>query len=471
MTYAATRNAISSPGSAAGRMRSVSRCGLTIDLFGRDLAPASPSAPPASGKARRTSATSGPSSDASSKPADRPSSSASKSRAPQSLAERDRAYQQRYRRRNRARDLMRHARMRAHKKGLPFNLDRFLPDLQRRIDVGLCEISGLPFNLDGGRTWDSPSFDRIDPEKGYIYENIRVVLHAANSAMGDWGDAKMLEIARAILARRQAASNALSEKLGQNLMASLGVNGSPEYALTWNRSVTQSGHVMYRLRASGHRISGSGFGGWPTARQTDGEKNVRSLEGSLREVDRKGGPQDLCQAAHLAGWPTPTKGNADGSQMAKDASATGKRPDGSKATVSLNQVATLAGWPTPMAGSPATDTYNEAGNTDSSRKTVALAGWATPAARDWRSNEASEEHHAARAAHSRGKPLSEQAHQVAGGVMPPACRAATEKPGALNPRFSLWLMGYPTEWASCGERVTRSFRKSRRRSSAQQTKP
>ena len=30
------------------------------------------------------------------------------------------------------------------------------------------------------------------------------------------------------------------------------------------------------------------------------------------------------------------------------------------------------GWPTPQAGSPATEKYNEAGNTDFSRKTVAL---------------------------------------------------------------------------------------------------
>lgn len=35
--------------------------------------------------------------------------------------------------------------------------------------------------------------------------------------------------------------------------------------------------------------------------------------------------------------------------------------------------------------------------------------------------------------------------------------APTENSGAfrLNPRFSLWLMGYPTKWAYCGERVTR----------------
>jgi DNA (cytosine-5)-methyltransferase 1 len=38
------------------------------------------------------------------------------------------------------------------------------------------------------------------------------------------------------------------------------------------------------------------------------------------------------------------------------------------------------------------------------------------------------------------------------------------KPGSLNPAFSLWLMGYPIEWARCAARVTRSSRKSRQSS-------
>lgn len=44
-------------------------------------------------------------------------------------------------------------------------------------------------------------------------------------------------------------------------------------------------------------------------------------------------------------------------------------------------------------------------------------------------------------------------------------RAKTAKSGSshLNPRFSLWLMGYPIEWAYCGERVTPLSRRSRQK--------
>lgn len=37
----------------------------------------------------------------------------------------------------------------------------------------------------------------------------------------------------------------------------------------------------------------------PTPRSADGEKNVRTLEGSLSEIQRKGGPQDVAQAAAI----------------------------------------------------------------------------------------------------------------------------------------------------------------------------
>lgn len=45
----------------------------------------------------------------------------------------------------------------------------------------------------------------------------------------------------------------------------------------------------------------SDLAGWPTPRALDGVKNVRTLAGSLREIERKGCVQDLAQAAAIAG--------------------------------------------------------------------------------------------------------------------------------------------------------------------------
>ena len=39
----------------------------------------------------------------------------------------------------------------------------------------------------------------------------------------------------------------------------------------------------------------------------------------------------------------------------------------------------------------------------------------------------------------------------------------TAKPGALNPAFPCWLMGYPTEWDDCAPMATPSSRKSRQK--------
>jgi hypothetical protein len=39
----------------------------------------------------------------------------------------------------------------------------------------------------------------------------------------------------------------------------------------------------------------------------------------------------------------------------------------------------------------------------------------------------------------------------------------TEKPGALNPEFVSWLMGFPPEWDACAPTAMPSSRKSRRK--------
>lgn len=150
--------------------------------------------------------------------------------------------------------------------------------------------------------------------------------------------------------------------------------------------------------------------GWPTTRAADGEKNVRTLDGSLAEIDRKGSPQDLAMGAALAGWPC-----------------------------------------TPMAGASATETYNQAGNTDYSRKTEFLpgkdvAGSGITVEAEW----------------------SGPARRTVSGEMLIGSAAGTKDGGQLNPRHSLWLMMGPFAiyWLAAGERVSLSRSRSRKLASS-----
>ena len=221
------------------------------------------------------------------------------------------------------------------------------------------------------------------------------------------------EAAPANLSARQA------KEAGLLMSGTYGPLGS-----TSSRSAALASSLASRLQARLASVGSILFKLTWKARVTPARRSISALRASAHRTSGSG----------FTSWPTPTKGNADGSQMAKGASATGRRPDGSKATVSLNQVASLASW-------------------------------ATPSARDWRSNEASEEHHAARLAQIRGKPLNEQAHQLASGPIATGSPASTEKRGQLNPAHSRWLMGLPGEWDACAPTETRSSRRARRRSS------
>lgn len=164
----------------------------------------------------------------------------------------------------------------------------------------------------------------------------------------------------------------------------------------------------------------------------------------------------------------------------------------------LQDFAQLTGWPTPMAGNPGTEDYNPAGSTDSSRRTVALVGWATPTSRDHKDGAAPSVVNSTRTdklphqvqLSGWATPTVADADKMTGnpenvvrrmeakrqigvvgeatlthGPTSPGSPAATERPGQLNPDFSLWLMGYPAAWGSCGARAMRSCRKSPRRSS------
>ena len=106
-----------------------------------------------------------------------------------------------YRAKHRAKELVRHAQRRAAKTELPFDLDQHIPEIQARIDKGRCERTGLPMPVMTGRQWNTPSIDRIEPAKGYVLSNVRIVCLAVNCALGFWGEEVLLQIADAMRAR------------------------------------------------------------------------------------------------------------------------------------------------------------------------------------------------------------------------------------------------------------------------------
>lgn len=90
------------------------------------------------------------------------------------------------------------ARVRARKKGIFFDVDDVeVSRLQRVIDDGRCEVSGVAFTLKGPRSATSPSLDRIRPSLGYVPGNMRIVCHALNAGMGNWGEEILFAIVRA----------------------------------------------------------------------------------------------------------------------------------------------------------------------------------------------------------------------------------------------------------------------------------
>lgn len=141
--------------------------------------------------------------------------------------------------------------------------------------------------------------------------------------------------------------------------------GSTLYKLTWKPWVTGSGLSRFRLRASALRTSETDFigwptptteanthcygpnktiqlktygaarlsdwndqwpvgtkanlAGWPTCRAADGEKNVRTTDGALSEITRKGSPQDLSMAAAICG---PARLTASGEMLTGSSAGT-----------------------------------------------------------------------------------------------------------------------------------------------------
>lgn len=76
--------------------------------------------------------------------------------------------------------------------------------LTKKLETGVCELTGLPFDLSsGGKNIPklfAPSLDKINSKnKNYSYKNTRVVLFAVNCALGRFGEQEMLPILEAMV--------------------------------------------------------------------------------------------------------------------------------------------------------------------------------------------------------------------------------------------------------------------------------
>lgn len=118
----------------------------------------------------------------------------------------------------RAQCLINAARTRSRVKGLVFALDGFESALQARIDAGRCELSGVLFDPSPGRKANSPSLDRIEPAAGYVPGNVRVICHALNAALGDWGEDALAPIMAGWLSARNAINSQAAQAFIESVM-------------------------------------------------------------------------------------------------------------------------------------------------------------------------------------------------------------------------------------------------------------
>ncbi len=208
--------------------------------------------------------------------------------------------------------------------------------------------------------------------------------------------------------------------------------GSTECLLTWKHRTTPAGRSLSQLVPSTRPTEGIGSGLWPTPTTRDWKDSP-----GMSFAPRKDGASRLdlvprqvywiAQNTPHALWRTPNAHVVDAkSNVVK---LEGRKPSDPQVGLA-DQVAAL---------------------------------WPTPCARDHMPAH-SPEYVAEKKAQGHGMAvLPDYVQHAPIGTGPDGSSDTTEKPGALNPAFVFWLMGFPPEWVSCAPAEMPSSRKSRRK--------
>lgn len=213
--------------------------------------------------------------------------------------------------------------------------------------------------------------------------------------------------------------------------------GSTECLLTWKQRTTPAGRSLSQLVPSTRPIAGTGSGLWPTPTTRDWKDSP-----GMSFAPRKDGASRLdllprqvywiAQNTPAALWPTPCA--RDHMPAHSPEYIAEKKAQGHGMSI-LPDYAATALWGTPLA-----QQANGEPEQFLQRKRDSVA----------RGN-------------SMGISLSDLNMQVkaAHGPGRTGSSATTEKPGALNPAFVCWLMGFPAAWDACAPTAMPSSRKSR----------
>lgn len=206
--------------------------------------------------------------------------------------------------------------------------------------------------------------------------------------------------------------------------------------------------------------------GWPTCTENDAKASAYTYSRGQHETPAL----KLTGAARLTNWRTPDANIRGGDYLDPEKVLTRMR-EGHQ--VNLSDQSTLATWASPTLADARRGPFQTAAlRTKEGRgaqlpdqaagaQRVRMSGWASPAARDFKSDSATEAFRRIQWAHPRGKPLSAQVT----GISATGSTAATTSGGPLNPAHSRWLMGYPPAWDVCGVTAMPSSRRSRPSSS------